>query len=353
MDNILITGGAGFLGTATALKFRELYPGSNIVALDNLKRRGSELNLERLQSHGVGFVHADVRSEEDLCVPADLIVECSAEPSVLAGRDGDSRYLLNTNLVGAINCFELARRNGASVIFVSSSRVYPFDRLNDLPFSTQDDRFVLTDNEDLPPGVSSAGINCDFPLPGRRTLYGASKLSAELILQEYADVFDIPAVIFRFGVIAGPWQMGKVDQGFVALWVGRHMLGHPLSYIGYGGQGHQVRDIVHVDDACVLFGEAAQRIGDFRGAVYNAGGGAAISVSLAEITDLCRKETGREIEIARDLQTRPGDIPWYVSDNTAVSEQFAWEPIRSAKEIVADTADWLRDSPQTLNRIFG
>lgn len=353
MDNIVITGGAGFLGTATALKFKELYPGSNIVALDNLKRRGSELNLQRLQSHDISFVHADVRSEEDLHVPADLIVECSAEPSVLAGREGDSRYLLNTNLVGALNCFELARRQGASVVFVSSSRVYPFDRINDLPFSAEGDRFVLRGDADLPEGVSAAGIDTDFPLPGKRTLYGASKLSAELILQEYADVFDVPAVIFRFGVIAGPWQMGKVDQGFVALWVARHLLGQPLSYIGFGGQGQQVRDILHVDDACALIGKAAQRIGEFRGDLFNAGGGITVSGSLVEVTDICRRETGREIGIARVPDTRPGDIPWYISDNSAVSSRFTWEPTRPADAIVEDIADWLRRDPTTLNRIFG
>lgn len=353
MDNIVITGGAGFLGTATALKLKELYPGSNIVALDNLKRRGSELNLARLQSHGVRFIHADIRSDEDLQVPADLIVECSAEPSVLAGRDGDSRYLLNTNLVGAMNCFELARRQGASVIFVSSSRVYPFDRINDLPFVVQSDRFVLQDDVDLPAGISTNGIDTDFPLPGIRTLYGASKLSAELILQEYADVFNVPAVIFRFGVIAGPWQMGKVDQGFVALWVARHMMGQPLSYIGFGGQGHQVRDILHVDDASALIGKAAQQIGEFCGDIFNAGGGSTVSGSLAEVTNICRQETGRDIEITKVTDTRPGDIPWYISDNRIVSERFSWTPTQSVGAIVADIADWLRRDPTTLKRIFG
>ena len=112
-QNILVTGGAGFVGSNLCLKLRENYSKINIVALDNLKRRGSELNISRLEEGGVKFVHGDIRNKEDLALleKVDLIIECSAEPSVMAGVNTSPEYLLNTNIAGTINCLELARKN--------------------------------------------------------------------------------------------------------------------------------------------------------------------------------------------------------------------------------------------------
>jgi CDP-paratose 2-epimerase len=353
VEKLLVTGGAGFLGSAIALRLKTDYPAARIIALDNLRRRGSELNLARLRARGVDFVHADIRSVEDIeTAGIDAIVECSAEPSALAGRSGDARYLLDTNLGGAINCLELARRNRAALLFISTSRVYPFDRINALPFAVAGERLALDGSATLPAGVGPAGLTTEFGLPGRRTLYGASKLAAELIVQEYADTYDLPGLILRLGVIAGPWQMGKVDQGFVALWVARHLAGMPLRYCGYGGHGHQLRDVLHIDDAVDLIAAGLARLGSFRGEVFNAGGGATRSVSLAELTALCRAATGRAITVESDLTTRPGDIPWYVTDNTTVTAALSWAPSRSVPAVVADTLAWLEGNRTILETIF-
>ncbi|MGB8841824.1 MAG: NAD-dependent epimerase/dehydratase family protein [Aliidongia sp.] len=353
METFLITGGAGFLGSAIAFRLRSEYPAARIIALDNLRRRGSELNVPRLAARGIEFRHGDIRSPGDLEIGAlDAIVECSAEPSVLAGRDGDARYLLDTNLGGAINCLELARRGAAALLFVSTSRVYPFDRIGALPLATEGDRFVLDRHAALPPGVTVDGVTTEFALPGRRTLYGASKLAAELIVQEFADVYNLPALIVRFGVIAGPWQMGKLDQGFVALWAARHHAGKPLSYCGYGGNGHQLRDVLHVDDAVDLVTRGLSGMAAHRGSVFNAGGGIDRTISLAELTVLCQSLTGRSIIIDRDPATRPGDIPWYVTDNAAVSAAFGWAPTRSVGTTVADVCDWIAGNSRELEVIL-
>ena len=105
-EHILVTGGAGFVGSSLALGLKAKYPDSRVTALDNLKRRGSELNLPRLRAAGVDFVHGDIRSLEDLSVspPPGLVLECSAEPSVLAGRDGSPAYLIHSNLLGTFHC---------------------------------------------------------------------------------------------------------------------------------------------------------------------------------------------------------------------------------------------------------
>ena len=124
--SLLVTGGAGFVGSNLAIKYKQRYPELRVSAFDNLKRRGSELNIPRLQQFGIEFIHGDIRNQEDFTgFEIDLILECSAEPSVLAGYGGSPRYLLNTNLVGTHNCLELARKQRADLVFLSTSRVYP------------------------------------------------------------------------------------------------------------------------------------------------------------------------------------------------------------------------------------
>src|SRR5690349_19143449 len=112
---ILITGGAGFVGSSLAIALKTNYPDYQVYALDNLKRRGSELNIPRLKKAGVEFVHGDIRNKEDFdSIPAvDTVIEASAEPSVLAGLDGTPDYLINTNLVGTVNCLNYALKHKA------------------------------------------------------------------------------------------------------------------------------------------------------------------------------------------------------------------------------------------------
>jgi CDP-paratose 2-epimerase len=116
-ERILVTGGAGFGGSSLALAFKRNRSSAAVVALDNLKRRGSELALERLRAGGVEFVHGDVRVSDDLAAigPVDLLIEASAEPSVHAGYDGSPSYLIHSNLIGAVNCVLSTRVFGPRV----------------------------------------------------------------------------------------------------------------------------------------------------------------------------------------------------------------------------------------------
>ena len=246
---VLITGGAGFVGSSVGLGLAQRYPEWEITALDNLKRRGSELNLPRLKQAGIKFVHGDIRNGEDLdpvVLQPDLILECSAEPSVLAGYTSPG-YMLQTNLVGTINCLELARQTQADFVFLSTSRVYPITYLNTLQYTEKETRFELLTQQSLP-GASIHGISETFPLNKARSLYGSTKLASELLIAEYADAYGLRTLINRCGVLTGPWQMGKVDQGVFALWMANHYFEKPLKYIGYGGTGKQVRDFLHVAD---------------------------------------------------------------------------------------------------------
>jgi CDP-paratose 2-epimerase len=267
---VLVTGGAGFVGSNVAIGLAQRRPGWSIVALDNLRRRGSELNLTRLREADVRFVHGDVRVLDDVLTAGefDAVVECSAEPSVLSGGD----YVVQANLVGAYHCLELARRCDAQFVFLSTSRVYPVAELERLVYSEDDLRFELEHDQPMP-GASEAGIAEAFPLAGARTMYGATKLAAELLIEEYRAGHGLRAVVDRCGVIAGPWQMGKVDQGVFTYWVLAHHFNRPLSYIGFGGAGKQVRDLLHVEDLLDLLELQLTAPAHWDGVTVNVGGG--------------------------------------------------------------------------------
>src|ERR1700684_3175216 len=245
-QRILVTGGAGFVGSSVALALKRSHPQTLVTAFDNLHRRGSELNLSRLREGDVAFAHGDIRSLSDLInLPEapDLIVECSAEPSAQAGYGGSPEYLIDTNLIGCYHCLELARRVKADFVFISTSRVYPYRSLNALAFEERETRFELSEDQTVT-GASALGVTEDFPLDGARSLYGMTKLAGELMVAEYADAYGIRCLIDRCGVLTGPWQMAKSDQGVLALWVAAHYFGRDLSYIGFDGSGRAGRDFL-------------------------------------------------------------------------------------------------------------
>jgi CDP-paratose 2-epimerase len=351
LNRLLITGGAGFVGSNLAVSLAARHPGWEIVAFDNLYRRGSDLNLPRLEGAGVEFVRGDVREPADLkrCSGVDAVVECSAEPSVMSGVDGDTSYLLHTNLTGAYNCLELARRSSAQLVFLSTSRVYPVEPQLSLALEEAPTRFELAAEQPLP-GASAAGIAEDFPLGGARTLYGTTKLAAELLIEEYRAAFGVRAVIDRCGVIAGPWQMGKVDQGVFTHWMLSHRFRKPLSYIGFGGKGKQVRDLLHVEDLVDLVERQLLDPDRWDGGVLNVGGGRECSLSLLETTEICRELSGNEVPIEPVGETRSGDVPIYLSDCARLFELDQWRPRRGARQILADIDAWIAADEERIGR---
>lgn len=350
---VLITGGAGFVGGNLAVALAGRHSDWEVVALDNLMRRGSELNLPRLREASVEFVHGDVREPGDLVAAGafDAMIECSAEPSVLAGF-ADTSYSVQTNLIGAFNCLERAREEEAFMVFLSTSRVYPVAPQLKLELEEAETRFELAAEQPVP-GAGPGGIAEGFPLAGARTLYGATKLSAEFLIEEYADAFDLRAVINRCGVIAGPWQMGKVDQGVFSWWLLSHRFGRPLTYIGYSGSGKQVRDLLHIDDLIDLVDEQLSDPERWSGVTANVGGGRECSLSLLETTDLCRELTGNEVPIGVEPETRPGDVPVYLSDCSHLHSLTSWRPRCGPRDVLADLLDWSTEHEDSLRAALG
>jgi CDP-paratose 2-epimerase len=351
---VLITGGAGFVGSSLGVALANRHPDWQITSLDNLHRRVSELNLPRLRQAGVRFEKADVRDVEALArqAPPDVLVECSAEPSALAGLDGETRYVYETNLTGAYNCLELARRTGAALLFLSTSRVYPFTALCEIAIEEAESRFEIAPGQTLS-GVGPAGIGEGFPLAGARTLYGATKLAAELLIAEYAAAFGLRAIVDRCGVIAGPWQMGRVDQGIFSFWMLHHFFRIPLRYIGFGGTGKQVRDLLHVDDLVELIDQQLSEVDAWAGATLNVGGGLDCSLSLAETTAICRELTGNEVPIGAEPRAREGDVPVYISDCAALFERTSWRPRHDARRIMSDILGFVEENSAALRGALG
>lgn len=351
MKKILITGGAGFIGSNLAVALQS--EGNRVVCFDNLSRRGSEILLQRIQEHGCSFVHGDIRNTEDflkLKDSFDVLVECSAEPSVLVGVHGDdARFQINNNLFGTVNCFEFARVRRIPLLFLSTSRVYPYSTINQLNFREDESRFELTDSR---AGAGARGISTSFPLQGLRSLYGATKLSSEYLLQEYGGLYNLPSIINRCGVIAGPWQLGKADQGIFTYWLHRHYYSKSLKYIGYGGTGKQVRDLLHVDDLTDLLKKQIAAIVRFRGEIFNVGGSTHSSLSLREATDLCRSITGNTVPIAGVAEDRAADLKWYITDNGNTESVFDWQPRRNPEAILGDTFSWLSTQEELLSSLF-
>ena len=332
------------MGSSVALALKRSHPQTLVTAFDNLHRRGSELNLSRLREEGVAFAHGDIRSLSDLInLPEapDLIVECSAEPSAQAGYGGSPEYLIDTNLAGCYHCLELARRVHADFVFISTSRVYPYRRLNELAYEEGPDRFHLCAEQTIA-GASGLGVSEEFPLDGARSLYGMTKLAGELMVAEYGDAYGIRYLINRCGLLTGPWQMAKADQGVIALWVAAHYFRRNLSYIGFDGSGRQVRDFLHIDDFCELLLEQIVNFETYQGRLFNVGGGAKLSLSLKETTRLCEEITGNRLTITPVAETRPADVRIYLTDHRQLSAVKGWQPERDARTTLADIFNWIR-----------
>lgn len=348
---ILITGGCGFIGSNLAVSLKNKYPSSRIISLDNLARKGSELNINRLKKNGIEFIKGDIRNESDLELVSniDLLIECSAEPSVLAGYNQSPRYVIDNNLVGTINCLELARKNKADVVFLSTSRVYPYSLINELKIEEKETRFVWEEEQNKNiTGFSREGIGVDFSLSGARSMYGATKLCSEILLNEYIAMYGMKGVINRCGVVAGPWQFGKVDQGVFTFWMLNHFFKNPLKYIGFDGKGKQVRGLLHINDFCELVDLQINSMNKVNGQIYNVGGGKEMSLSLLETTKLCEEISGNKIDISSVKETRPADLAIYITNNEKVNKDLGWKPKIGVRKILEDIYKWIKENEEKI-----
>ena len=212
---ILITGGCGFVGSNIAIYLKKKIKNAEIWSLDSLMRRGSVQNKNRLAQHEIKNFKINIEKFNKLkSLPKfNLIIDCCAEPAIEMSKKEPDR-VFNTNLVGTFNILKKCVKDKSNIIFLSSSRVYSVDKLRKL---------VKNLNLKSPIKIRKE-IHEKFETDSASSLYGFTKLSSEKLIKEFFFISNLKYIINRFGVIAGPWQFGKQDQGFISLWVARHLL---------------------------------------------------------------------------------------------------------------------------------
>lgn len=347
---ILITGICGFVGSSLAMAWLEAEPGITVYGLDNFIRPGSELNRTRLRKIGIKLHHGDIRSASDFDAlpPVDWIIDAAANPSVLAGIDGriSSRQLVEHNLQGTVNLLEYCKRHGAGFILISTSRVYSIQPLASLPVVPNDARFRLQADQPLPAGVSVEGVSEAFSTVPPISLYGSTKLASEVLALEYGETFGFPVWIDRCGVLAGAGQFGKADQGIFAYWINAYLRRCPLTYIGFGGSGYQVRDCLHPRDLIPLLRKQAQA-SNVATRVINLGGGKNNAMSLAELSAWCTDRFGSQA-VSSDLRERRFDIPWLIMDSSLARSLWGWRPETPLTSILDEIARHAEANPAWL-----
>lgn len=350
---ILITGICGFVGSTLARTFAA-HGKHELVGLDNFIRPGSESNRTELKNLGVRLFHGDIRSSSDLeAIPAvDWVIDAAANPSVLAGVDGktSSRQLIEHNLAGTVNMLEFCKTHRAGFTLLSTSRVYSIPPLAELPVEVHRGAFRPDKTKSLPLGLTTNGVDESFSMQAPVSLYGATKIASEALAVEYGSSFEFPVFINRCGVMAGAGQFGRPDQGIFAFWINSHLTRRPLKYIGFDGQGHQVRDCLHPRDLIPLlekqFSAENTPSGD---RIINVSGGDASMMSLRQLTAWCDEQFGVH-NVATDAIPRPFDIPWMVLDSSKAQRLWNWQPATPTLHILDEIAEHARQHPDWLDR---
>ena len=347
---ILITGICGFAGTSIAKSLLQSHSNLQIVGLDNFSRKGSELNIPELTNLGLDLIRGDIRSQSDIdgLPQVDWVIDCAANPSVLAGLDGNSssRQVMEHNLLGTINLLEYCKRHKSGLILLSTSRVYSALELANLPVESSKDRFEVKSTNVL--GLSAQGISESFPTSSPISLYGASKLASEQLILEYGYNYDFPVWINRCGVLAGAGQFGKADQGIFSYWIHSFKEKNPLKYIGFDGSGHQVRDALHPKDLVPLLSRQLMEPSWDAPKIINVGGGIENSISLKQLSDWCEKRFGPN-EVISSSESRPMDAPWVVMDSTIAQNAWNWSVKRKLDQILDEIADHAEKNPNWLS----
>lgn len=354
MSRCLITGGAGFVGSNIAFHLHA--KDHKVVVMDNLVRRGSELNLNTFKSLGIEFVHGDIRNAEDLnhlSGKFDFIFETAAQPAACTGY-ANPIFDITNNYLGLLNVLEYARRNDSRVIFWSTNKTYNGEAINALPLVEKETRFEWpfvpypSQRDEI---ISRHGIPEDFSVDGGdHSIYGLSKICADLTCQEWAKGFGLKVVINRFSCLAGPGQFGKSEQGWVAWFVVAALFDLPIELFGF--KGKQVRDVLFVPDILNLVDLEMEKIDEISGQVFNIGGGTKVNTSLIECIDTIERSTGKKMNWCYNSNVRKADQCVYISDIRKAKRLLDWEPYINMDDGIGQIRDWVIANEKELRQLY-
>jgi CDP-paratose 2-epimerase len=342
MKKTLITGSSGLIGSEAVIFFDER--GWEVHGVDNNMRRDffgpdgdTTWNLRRLKSMTQCFNHHDLDIRDRVGILGlverlrpNLIIHCAAQPSHDLAKDRPFDDF-DVNAVGTLNLLEGVRRYCAEspFIFMSTNKVYG-DAPNEIALVEKETRFDYAKAEDYD-GIDE---NCRVDA-SMHSLFGASKLAADVMVQEYGRYFDMPTVCFRGGCLTGSNHSGAELHGFLAYLA--RAIHEDRVYRIYGYKGKQVRDNIHSYDVCTAF--LAFYEGPRIASVYNLGGGRTNSVSMMEAISYLEELIGKKLYTEYVEQARMGDHICYISDLTRFKTDYPeWELSRSLDDILKELA---------------
>jgi len=336
---ILITGGCGFVGANICISLQKKK--HKVFSLDNLSRKGSYFNLNILNKLRIKNFKINISDYKKISkLPNfDLIIDCCAEASVEVSKNHLDR-VINTNLIGTFNILKKVKKDKSKIIFISSSRVNSIDSINKILNKQKLNKVVNI----------SKKINENFETSKPKSIYGLTKLASEMLIEEFSYAFGIKYIINRCGVISGPLQFGKQDQGFVSLWIWNHIIKKNLKYIGYGGTGYQVRDVLHILDLTDLIEIQIKNFDKINNKLFSVGGSSHSYTSLKQLTKICEKVTGNKINFVKQPKTSIYDIPYFITDNSKITKTYKWKPKRNILKVIKDTYQWLIVNKKQLKK---
>ena len=338
---IIVTGGCGFVGSALCLFLKKNLPDSNILSIDNLSKIYSKYNQNVLKQNKIRNEIVDLgkfNCFNNIKFKSDFIIDCSAEPSVEASKKNISK-VISSNFLSTHNILEKTKVDNSKLIFISSSRVYPIKNsyMKYKKYKKYKKHFPYSENEDF---------------TSQKTIYGFTKYSSEKLIEEYNYSFNLKYIINRCGLISGPGQYGKVEQGLVSLWLWRHMNKLGLRYLGYNGKGEQVRDVLFIEDLCNLILRQIKTYHIFQNNLFCVGGGPKNSINLKNLTRICEQLTNNKVKITNNLNTSIYDIPYYVTSLKKIKKFTNWEPKISLNEGLKITYNWMKKNQIKIKKFF-
>jgi CDP-paratose 2-epimerase len=337
---VIVTGGCGFVGSNICEFLKKL--SFQVVSVDNLSKVYSKLNLKRLNNLEIKNYNIDVSNKNKfikLNYKSDIIIDCCADPVVESSKK-DILKSINNNLITTYNVLEKAKKDNSKLIFLSTSRIYPIKESRQKFIS-----FLKKKNKNL--------FNENSNVIGSKTIYGFTKLASEMLIKEYNYAFKIDYIINRCGLITGPWQFGKVEQGLVSLWLWKHLnKNNNLYYKGYNGSGNQIRDVLFINDLCELVYLQIKKFKKIKNQTFCVGGGIKNSVNLKQLTKICEEITKNKLKIKNDLSTSIYDIPFYITSLNKVKKYYNWIPKTDLRKGLYVILKWMKNNYTLIKPYF-
>lgn len=343
-DIVLVTGSAGLIGGETVRFFSQL--GFKCIGIDNDMRQeffgaeaSTDWNRRQLQEQHSSYQHFDIDIRDQIALEKlfieyssdiKLIVHTAAQPSHdWAAKDPFKDFTVNAN--GTLNLLEFTRRHcpTASFIFTSTNKVYG-DLPNNLPLIEEETRWEVDPSH----AFAEHGIDESMSIDqSKHSLFGASKVAADVLVQEYGRYFDMNTAVFRGGCLTGPSHSGTELHGFLSYLMKCAVSGRQYNIFGY--KGKQVRDNIHSYDLVNAFYHFYQNPRSAE--VYNMGGSRHSNCSMMEAIKICEELSGKKMRTQYVDENRSGDHIWYVSDVRKFQKHYPnWQYTKTVQNILEE-----------------